>query len=105
MTCHFLSFATHRRVIEYIIYTVIQVLFTFPWGHEPVLHMPVHAVIKRKICSLKLSFAFISEFDQFLADRAAAGGQRTGSVKSGASRPRQRQMQMENQADDEMFGL
>lgn len=46
-----------------------------------------------------------SEFDQFLADRAAAGGQRTGSVKSGASRPRQRQMQMENQADDEMFGL
>lgn len=105
MTCHFLSFATHRRIIEYIIYTVIQVLFTFPWGHEPVLHMPVHAVIKRNICSLKLSFAFISEFDQFLADRAAAGGQRTGSVKSGASRPRQRQMQMENQADDEMFGL
>lgn len=51
------------------------------------------------------SFTFISEFDQFLADRAAAGGQRTGSVKSGASRPRQRQMQMENQADDEMFGL
>ena len=50
-------------------------------------------------------FTFISEFDQFLVDRAAAGGQRTASVKSGASRPRQRQMQMENQADDEMFGL
>ncbi|KAJ7382286.1 hypothetical protein OS493_036016 [Desmophyllum pertusum] len=46
-----------------------------------------------------------SEFDEFLADRAAAGGQRTGSVKSGVSRPRQRQMQMENEADDEMFGL
>lgn len=46
-----------------------------------------------------------SEFDQFLADRAAAGGMRSGSVKGGSNRPRQRQMQMENQADDEMFGL
>ncbi|PFX29028.1 TOM1-like protein 2 [Stylophora pistillata] len=46
-----------------------------------------------------------SEFDQFLADRAAAGGMRSGSVKGGNNRPRQRQMQMENQADDEMFGL
>ncbi|KAK2557186.1 TOM1-like protein 2 [Acropora cervicornis] len=46
-----------------------------------------------------------SEFDKFLAERAEACGQRTGSVKSGANRPRQRQMQMENQADDEMFGL
>lgn len=55
--------------------------------------------------SFKLSLTFISEFDQFLEDRAAAGGQRTGSVKSGASRPRQRQMQMESQADNEMFGL
>ena len=47
----------------------------------------------------------ISEFDKFLAERAEAGGQRSGSVKPGASRPRQRQMQMANQADDEMFGL
>ncbi|XP_068672676.1 TOM1-like protein 2 isoform X2 [Montipora capricornis] len=46
-----------------------------------------------------------SEFDKFLAERAAAGGQRSGSVKPGANRPRQRQMQMENHADDEMFGL
>ncbi|XP_027039335.1 target of Myb protein 1-like [Pocillopora damicornis] len=46
-----------------------------------------------------------SEFDQFLADRAAAGGMRSGSVKGGSNRPKQRQMQMENQADDEMFGL
>ncbi|XP_078348635.1 TOM1-like protein 2 isoform X2 [Oculina patagonica] len=46
-----------------------------------------------------------SEFDEFLENRAAAGGQRTGSVKSGANRPRQRQMQMESQAEDEMFGL
>ncbi|XP_067043404.1 TOM1-like protein 2 [Acropora muricata] len=46
-----------------------------------------------------------SEFDKFLAERAEACGQRTGSAKSGANRPRQRQMQMENQADDEMFGL
>ncbi|XP_073247471.1 TOM1-like protein 2 [Porites lutea] len=45
-----------------------------------------------------------SEFDKFLAERAAAGGQRTGSVKAGANRPRQRQMQMDT-ADDEMFGL
>ena len=59
-----------------------------------------------KFCSFLIAFALIiSEFDQFLADRAAAGGQRTGSVKSGSNRPRQRQMQMENQADDEMFGL
>ena len=46
----------------------------------------------------------VSEFDKFLAERAAAGGQRIGSVKAGANRPRQRQMQMDT-ADDEMFGL
>lgn len=55
---------------------------------------------------LRTSFSlFLSEFDQFLADRAAAGGMRSGSVKGGSNRPKQRQMQMENQADDEMFGL
>lgn len=47
----------------------------------------------------------VSEFDQFLAERAAAGGQRIGSTKSSGNRPKQRQMQMENQADDELFGL
>jgi len=58
------------------------------------------------ICRYLIPFVTIFlEFDKFLADRAAAGGQRGGSAKSGASRPRQRQMQMENEADDEMFGL
>lgn len=55
--------------------------------------------------NLKTAFVIVvSEFDKFLAERAAAGGQRTGSVKAGANRPRQRQMQMDT-ADDEMFGL
>lgn len=53
----------------------------------------------------QFSSCWFSEFDKFLAERAEACGQRTGSAKSGANRPRQRQMQMENQADDEMFGL
>ena len=51
------------------------------------------------------SVMVVAEFDKFLADRAAAGGERTGSVKSSTNRPRQRQMQMANQADEEMFGL
>ncbi|KAK3740677.1 hypothetical protein QZH41_019048 [Actinostola sp. cb2023] len=44
------------------------------------------------------------DFDQFLAQRAAAEGQRTGSTKSVSQRPKQRQMQMENK-DDDIFGL
>ena len=85
---------THKSIWLYLLFCYYYVC------HQPLLRMPLHVIIQRNI-----SFTFISEFDQFLADRAAAGGQRTGSVKSGASRPRQRQMQMENQADDEMFGL
>ncbi|KXJ15092.1 TOM1-like protein 2, partial [Exaiptasia diaphana] len=44
------------------------------------------------------------DFDNFLAQRAAAEGQRTNSVKAGSQRPKQRQMQMENK-DDDIFGL
>ncbi|XP_032240020.1 TOM1-like protein 2 isoform X2 [Nematostella vectensis] len=45
------------------------------------------------------------DFDDFLAQRAASGGQRSGSVKErgGSGRPPQRQMQMEQ--TDEFFGL
>ncbi|XP_031571945.1 TOM1-like protein 2 isoform X2 [Actinia tenebrosa] len=45
------------------------------------------------------------DFDQFLAERAASGGQRSNSAKSGSQRPKQRQMQMENKTEDEFFGL
>lgn len=55
-------------------------------------------------CSDNILIIAIIDFDQFLAQRAAAEGQRSNSVKAGSQRPKQRQMQMENK-DDDIFGL